>query len=239
MSELHLERVYGWGDNDHYYISVPDDFKLYEIPYISEKQKRYVWFGEYDETLYKAFEKVIGVATYHIEDKLLIVAFNKPLGNIIHTPKHIEKDLTEFNKTFGEWLSSFIITRQVKHKIQYSANPLHLVKKLGEPDLTEERRNEILDELEQWRKKLEQVTMCSVSKIISVNGDKVRTATVNMHDILLRPFDSMSINDEDLGELLADIEFDEHAYSDIFSRLDRDKSKFEEAYASFRKKVEV
>lgn len=239
MSTLHLERLYAYGDNTHYHIDVPDGFKMYEIPYIAENQKRYIWFGVYNKQLEKAFEKCLAVHTYHIENMLLIVAFNNPLGNIIHTNEHVETDLTEFNRMFEYWIKQFVIVKYIKNKMVYDDNPIRLFNRLSESDITEDERQSIIEELEAYAKMLNDKNICSISRVLHVNGDKLNTVTISLCDVLLRPFNAITVSDEDIDKVFIDIEFDDKPIHDIYAKLERDLPLFYTIYKDFRKQIEV
>lgn len=237
MKELHIERTYLYGDNEHYYVSVPDDFVAYEYDYFStEKQKHYIYFGKYNKKLYKSFEVMLGVEVYKIEGNMLVLLFNKPTGMYIHNRDVVSKDLNELKEKFEPVIKEFYFNAYVPRK-SYSKESSDLINRFFTPDIPNDERLDIVDKLLKSNE-LGDLVAASI-KVLEFDGYDAKVAIVNVHDILGREVNSSEVRSISLDKLFEDVIFkDDYMLDQTYARMTKDPKLFNKHYENYKKLIE-
>lgn len=235
---LHIERIYMYGDNDHYYIDVPNDFVAYEYDYIEsvEHQKHYIYFGKYSKKLANAFDRVIGTSVHKIDDMMLVLMFSRPTGMYIHSREFVSRNLDELKEKFEPFIRQFYFNEYgVRRK--YSKEASEKIDRFFNPDLSNEERAELVN----YFLKTDAVSdlLMSASKVLSFNGYNIEIATVHKLDLVHHPMNAVNIVKLDLDKLMEDvIDKEEYAFERSYKRMTKDSYTFDKTYAEFKKLIE-
>lgn len=239
-NKMHIERVYAYGDNEHYYVDVPDNFICYEYDYFPDTklQKHYIYFGDYNEELFNGLESVIGIYNYKIEDKMLSLFFNEPCGCFVHSREYVSQNLNELKEKLEPLLKQLYI-EEFMSKTDHVQGFSELYDQWINDELSEEEKENILKKLYELSK--EENRLCQVTKILSFDGYNVVSARVCLRDFLGKPADFLTVETNDLYKLLKDVEFedDEFHFGVTYEKITRNSENFNDIYTKLKAKVEI
>lgn len=223
MKTIHIERIYMYGDNEHYHIDLPDEFKLYEFDFLSDKQKHYASVEPYNKELYKKLRNLLGIDAYKIGKYMLVLFWNQPVGMYVHTREFVSDDVTKFNNELSNILKQYVLAKYVKPKMDGQ-----IINNFFNPNITNEERAECIKYIEQIKKDGDILT--SVSKVLEVDGDYMKIASVYEYDITGKPLNYISIDQITLYDFFNGVST---TYSDFYGKLVKDMSIFEKAHDRF------
>jgi hypothetical protein len=225
MKTIHIERVYLYGDNIDYHIELPDEFKLYEFDFLSDKQKHYASVEPYDKKIYKKFRNLLGTDAYRMGDHMLILFWNEPVGMYVHTREFVSDNIAEFNEKLSNVIKPYVLAKYTKRKIDGD-----LVDKLFDTNTSNKERAECIERIEQIKNSGDILT--SVSKVLGVNGDYLKIASIYEYDILGEPLNHASVDLVTLYDFFSGVST---TYSDNYGKLVNDMNIFEKARSRFDK----
>jgi hypothetical protein len=223
MKTIHIERIYRYGDNEHYHIDLPDEFKLYEFDFLSDKQKHYASVESYNKELYKKLRNLFGIDAYKMGKYMLVLFWNQPMGMYVHTREFVSNDITKFNNELSNVLKQYVLAKYVKPRMDGE-----IINKFFNPNITDEERAECIKYIEQIKKDGDILT--SVSKVLEVDGDYMKIASVYEHDVAGKPLNHISIDQITLYDFFTGVST---TYNDFYGKLVKDISIFEKAHDRF------
>lgn len=240
MKTLHIERVYAYGDNEHYYVEVPDDFTVYKHHYLSDKQNHYTYFGDYDEELFNKFnDDIIGVYCYHVEDKMVICFYNNPMGCVIHDFDNIIDNDAEL----AEKMKDFFKDMYFYEKYDASKDDPHMIdcidKFFNSADESQEYRDNLLEEI----KRRQKIVTSKMIKVLNFDGYYLKYVRYIVYDLMGNPCNALMIDKENIDELFSNAVFqpEDKMYHERFVQLDfsRDASIFNAHYNVLKDIIEL
>jgi hypothetical protein len=223
MKTIHIERIYMYGDNEHYHIDLPSEFKLYEFDFLSDKQKHYASIEPYNKELYKKLRNLLGIDAYKIGKYMLVLFWNQPMGMYVHTREFVSNDITKFNNELSNVLEQYVLAKYVKPRLDGE-----IINNFFNPNITDEEQAECIKYIEQIKKDGDILT--SVSKVLEVDGDYMKIASVHERDITNKPLNHMSIDQITLYDFFNGVS---DSYGDFYGKLVKDMSIFEKAHDRF------
>ena len=224
MKTIHIERIYMYGDNEHYHIDLPDEFKLYEFDFLSDEQKHYASIEPYNKELYKKLRNLLGIDAYKIGKYMLVLFWNQPMGMHVHTREFISNDITKFNNELSNALEQYVLAKYVKPRLDGE-----IINNFFNPNITDEEQAECIKYIEQIKKDGDILT--SVSKVLEVDGDYVKIASVYERDITNKPLNHMSIDQITLYDFFNGVSTTYN--NEFYGKLVKDMSIFEKAHDRF------